>query len=160
MQFGSFAAAFALVAWGADAAVPGSLNPFDGTWQMDLQRSQLEPGDSRVKMVIAIQTLGMSVKYESESTYRNGRVVHVHYAAGYDGSPALVLGERGLMLPVSIARIDNNTMEVSYMRGLQVIAKSRNVVSPGGTTLTITTTLAAPTGHTVQTVNVFSKVRL
>jgi hypothetical protein len=158
MRLASFAAC-ALVVLGADAAVPGGPDPFDGKWQMDLQRSQLDPLDSRVRMVIAIQTQGMSVHYESESTYRNGRVVHVHYAADYDGSPALVLGDHGLMLPVSIARIDDHTMEVSYMRGLRVIAKSRNVVSPGGAVLTITTTSAAPNGQPVRTVNVFSKLR-
>jgi len=60
-------------------------------------------------------------------------------------------------LPVSLKRIDRNTVEASYLRGRQVVATSRRVVSKDGRTMTITTTSPDKDGKTVTNVGVYER---
>jgi hypothetical protein len=131
-RVGSFAT---LVLAGANALA--GTDPFDGLWKCTGCRND---------MTIVIRSDGESVEYDSEISYDNGRKSKTHYAARYDGSLAFVTGSTGMMLPVSLRRIDSHTVEATYIRGFQVVASSRRIVSESGDLMTITTTSKDSTG--------------
>jgi hypothetical protein len=69
------------------------------------------------------------------------------------------MGARGMMLPVSLKKIDSRTVVASYTRLLQVVATSRRVVSSDGRSMTITTVSKDPAGKRVTTIGVYEKQR-
>jgi hypothetical protein len=108
-------------------------------------------------MVIEVESAGDGVHYRSDATYANGVTAHSEYTADYNGKQSLVMGNRGMLLPVSLKRSNSRDVLASYSRGMQVVATSRRVVSKDGQRLTITTTSKDRTGADVVTVGVYEK---
>jgi len=125
------------------AGVPGATlaagDPFVGTWVMDAQRSRYESGELPQRMLIVMSAAERGIHYRSETTLNGGRIVSTEYTADYSGGLAVVVGSASLMAPISLRRIDDRTVDCSYMRGPKVVATSRRVVSTDGATMTITT---------------------
>ena len=69
----------------------------------------------------------------------------------------MVVGDAGILAPVVLKRIDRNTVEASYMRGLQKIASSRRVVSSGGEVMTVTTSSKRADGSEAVNVGVYRR---
>ena len=132
-------------------------DPFVGKWVLDVQLSEYPAGTCPKSMVIEMETAGRGVRYRSDATYANGSTVHSEYTADYDGNQAVVMGAHGMMLPVFLERIDSNTVDASYTKGLLVVARSRRVVSEDGRRMTVRTTSKDPSGKTVTTVGVCEK---
>ncbi len=61
------------------------------------------------------------------------------YIANYDGKPAIVTGDRGLLLPVTLRQQSANQVKATYSNGFQVMASSDRVLSSDGRLMTITT---------------------
>jgi hypothetical protein len=133
-------------------------DPFVGKWFLDREHSHYESGDIPERMTIAMEATENGVHYRSETTYENGKRASSEYTAGYDGHLQMVVGDLGPMAPVSLKRIDANTVEASYTRAFQVVATARRVVSPDGSTMTITTESNDKIGKTITNVSVFRKV--
>ena len=106
-------------------------------------------------MKIQMESVGHGIRYLSDALFADGRFTHSEYTADYDGNQAMVLGSRGLMLPVFLKRIDQRTVVASYTKDLMVVATSRRVVSGDGQTMTITTESKDSSGKLVTTVAVF-----
>jgi hypothetical protein len=136
-----------------------SADPFAGKWMLDVQRSKYPAGARPKSMVIEMETAGPAIRYHSETKYANGSVTQANYRAEYNGQQAVVTGARGMMLPVSLKRIDSRTVVASYTRLLQVVATSRRVVSSDGRSMTITTISKDPAGKRVTTIGVYEKQR-
>jgi hypothetical protein len=151
----SVASAFLMLLFAA--SVWASDDPFAGKWVLDVKQSEYPAGSCPTKMVIEIETAGHGVRYQSDAIYANGRTVHSEYTAEYDGNPAIVRGTRGLMLPVSLKRIDANTVIATYTRGLQVVATSRRVLSEDKRRMTITTVSKDSSSNNVTTVGVYER---
>lgn len=149
---------FALVAFAATQA--SESDPFVGTWQLNRQKSHYPPGACPQSMVIVMEAAGTGIHYRSETTYADGRFMRAEYTADYNGKEVLVTGSAGLLLPVSLRRPDTHTVVARYTRALQVIAKSRRVVSRDGRFMTITTTSPGPTGKNLLSVGVYEKKNL
>ena len=79
-------------------------------------------------MVIAMACAGNGVTYRSETVYADGHSSRSEYTANYDGREAIVMGSGGLLLPVSLKRLDAFTVVATYKRGGQTVATSRRVV--------------------------------
>jgi hypothetical protein len=114
-------------------------DPFVGTWVMDPQRSRYESAEVPRYMVIVMSSADERVHYRSQTTLSGGEVVSSEYTADYVGGLAIVVGSGGIMAPLSLRRIDNRTVDCSYMKAGRVVASSRRVVSTDGATMTITT---------------------
>ena len=138
--------------------VAGSADPFAGTWKLNVHKSKYAPGECPKSMVIEMETVGAGIRYRSETEYANGRKTKAQYTADYSGAEAIVVGATGLMTPVSLKRIDANTVVASYKRAMQVIATSRRVVSKGGRMMTITTVSTDKDGKSITNVGVYDKV--
>ena len=63
----------------------------------------------------------------------------------------------GILLPVSLKRMADNTVVASYTKALRVVATSRRVVSTDGKVMTITTTSRDPSGKPVTNVGVYER---
>ena len=153
MGLTSWMAALALVAAGAGA--PN--DPFVGRWVLDVTRSSYPAGASPRAMVIEMESTGNGVHYRSDTTDANDNRLHAEYTASYDGNQALVVGGRGMMLPVFLRRIDSRTVNASYTKGLVVVATSRRVVSEDGREMTITTASKDALNKGVTTVAVYCR---
>lgn len=142
--------------WTAAAA---AADPFAGRWKLNVMHSHYPAGACPTSMVIEIEEIGGGIRYDSDTRYRNGAETHTQYAAMHDGKPVIVTSSRGLMLPVSLKRIDARTVEAIYSRGLQVIATSRRTVSSDGKRMKITTLTTDASGRAVKTIGVYDKER-
>lgn len=136
---------------------PGNHDPFVGTWKLNPQKSRYPRGACPKRMVIVMEPAGEGVRYHSETTYADGNSSRSEYTADYSGKEAIVVGPAGLLLPVSLKRLDADTVVASYMRGMQVVATSRRVVSRDGRVMTITTTSPDKSGKKVITIGVYER---
>lgn len=84
---------------------------------------------------------------------------HSEYTADYNGKQSLVMGNRGMLLPVSLKRSNSRVVLAFYSKGLQVVATSRRVVSKDRRRMTITTISKDKIGADVMTVGVYEKQR-
>ena len=147
----------ALALVGLFGMVFAASDPFVGTWVMDPQRSRYESGDLPRHMVIVMSPTARGIHYRSDTTLSNGNRVSSEYNADYDGGLAMVVGTAGVMAPVSLKRVDERTIECSYMKGIRVVATSRRVISEVGSTMTISTVSPAKDGTTGTNVAVFDR---
>ncbi len=136
-----------------------STDPFLGEWKLNVQRSVYPAGTCPKQMTIEMTATARGVQYHSNATYANGTKTQAQYVADYNGKQAAVMGERGFLLPVSLKRIDSRTVLASYMRGTQLIATSRRVVSPDGRRMTITTKSQPSPGKSVTSVGLYERVK-
>ena len=104
-----------------------------------------------------MEAAGEGIRYRSETIDAHGRTSTAEYVAKYDSKEATVSGAVGLFLPVSLKRVDLNTVEASYMRGFQAVATSRRVVSKDGRVMTVTTTSKDKDGHSVTNIGIYDR---
>jgi len=147
--------AMALIATRAAA----STDRFLGEWKLNVQRSVYPAGTCPKQMTIEMTATARGVHYHSSTTYANGTTTQTQYVADYHGKQAAVMGERGFLFPVSLKRIDSRTVLASYMRGTQLMATSRRVVSPDGRRMTITTKSRPAPGKWVTSVGLYERVK-
>ena len=153
-----FAVLFISLALPVSAATPAcDHDPFAGTWKLNPQKSKYPGATSPKRMVIVMECAGNGVRYRSETTYADGRSSRSEYTANYDGKEAIVMGSGGLLLPVSLKRVDVNTVVATYRRGGQTIASSRRVVSKDGRKMTISTNSPDQSGKNVLSIGVYDK---
>jgi hypothetical protein len=134
-------------------------DPFIGKWQLDPTHSKYESGTVPQSMTITMETSDQGIRYHSETTFSNGRHSITEYTANYDERPVIVQQDSGLSAPVSLKRIDANTVEARYERGFKTVASSKRVVSSDGQTMTITTSETTKEGKTITTVSVFHRLQ-
>jgi hypothetical protein len=132
-------------------------DPFSGAWQLNRQKSKYPGATCPKRMVIVMACAGNGVRYKSETTYSDGHSSRSEYTANYDGREAIVMGSGGLLLPVSLKRLDVNTVVATYSRGGKTIATSRRVVSKDGRKMTITTNSPDQSGKNVLSIGVYEK---
>jgi hypothetical protein len=108
-------------------------------------------------MIIEIRPAEHGIWYHSDAVYKNGGEIHAQFTAKYDGKQVVVMSARGMLLPVSLTRIDLHTVVASYSRGFQIVAVSRRVVSVDGRHMTIKTTSKDKAGKNVTTVGLYER---
>lgn len=140
------------------AGARAATDPFAGTWTLDVPRSTYPAGTGPATMTIEMESAGQGIRYRSDAIFANGRAVHSEYTADYEGNQAIVMGARGMMLPVFLKRIDANTVVASYTKDLTIVATSRRVISDDGRTMTITTNSKDPSGQNTTTIGIFLKM--
>jgi len=134
-------------------------DPFVGKWLLNPGLSKYPGGSCPRRMVIEMESTGDGVHYRSNATYANGVTAHSEYTADYNGKQSLVMGNRGMLLPVSLKRLNSRVVLASYTKGLLIVATSRRVLSKDGRRMTITTISKDRTGADVVTVGVYEKQR-
>jgi hypothetical protein len=144
-----------------NAATPGcDHDPFAGTWQLNPQKSSYPGATCPKRMLIVMACAANGVQYRSETTYADGHASRSEYNASYDGKEAIVMGSGGLLLPVSLKRLDANTVVATYKRGGQTVATSRRVISKDGRKMTITTNSPDQSGKKILSIGVYEKANV
>jgi hypothetical protein len=133
-------------------------DPFIGKWQLDRAKSKYESGTVPESMTITMEASEQGVRYHSETTFSNGRHSTTEYTANYDERLTTVQQDGGLSAPVSLKRIDANTIEAVYERGFKTIATSTRVVSGDGQTMTVTTLEPTKEERTITSTSVFHRL--
>jgi hypothetical protein len=134
-----------------------STDPFVGKWVLNPGLSKYPSGTCPRYMVIEVERAGDGIHYRSDTTYANGATAHSEFTADYNSRQSLVIGNRGMLLPVSLKRWNSRMVLASYTRGMQVVATSLRVVSKDGRRMTIRTTSKDRAGADVVTVGVYEK---
>ena len=147
-----------VIAMAANVAMAAD-DPFIGKWQLDLTHSKYGSGNVPQSMTITMEPGDKGIHYHSETTFSNGRHSVTEYTASYDERLTTVQQDSGVSAPVSLKRIDANTVEAQYERGFKTIATSKRVVSGDGKTMTITTVENRKEGKTNTNVSVFHRVQ-
>jgi hypothetical protein len=124
---------------GLPRAALAASDPFVGTWVLDPQHSRYETAEMPRHMEIVMSPAGEGIHYRSQAALGNGRLVSSEYTADYAGGLAMVVGTTGIMVPLSQRRVDDRTVDCSYVKGMHIVATSRRVISADGSTMTITT---------------------
>jgi hypothetical protein len=115
---------------------------FCGKWVMNVAASSYASGDVPQAMTIEMDNANGHEHYRSRTVRRNQQVATAEYTADYDGRLAMVVGDSGMLTPVSLKRVNANTVEATYQRAFQTIARSTRVLSADALTMTITTTIS------------------
>jgi hypothetical protein len=132
-------------------------DPFLGKWSLEVKQSKYPAGACPIGMTIEMSIAGHGVHYHSESRLTNGNLINADYTADYDGKSVMVMGDRGMLLPVSLKRAGQHVVIATYESGFHVMATSRRVVSADGRVMTITTTSRDRSGQSVTNVGVYTK---
>jgi hypothetical protein len=134
-------------------------DPFLGKWSLDVKRSKYPAGGCPIRMIVEMSSAGQGVHYHSESISANGNLVSADYTADYDEKSVMVMGARGMLLPVSLKRAGPRVVIATYESGFRVMATSRRVVSADGSLMTITTTSQDRAGKPVTNVGVYTRIK-
>lgn len=108
-------------------------------------------------MVIEMVPDGTGIHYHSETEPAVGEIFHVDYTANYDGKPAIVTGDRGILLPVTLRRDTDRHVTATYTSALQVMATSERTVSADGTVMRVLTVSHDSFGQSVTNIGVYHR---
>jgi|KBSMisStaDraftv2_1062788.scaffolds.fasta_scaffold181787_2 hypothetical protein len=152
-----YAAFLLLIALAGNVAIAAD-DPFIGKWQLDRAQSKYDSGNIPQSMTITMEAGDQGIHYHSETTFSNGRHSTTEYTANYDERLTTVQQDGGVSAPVSLKRIDANTVEAQYERGFRTIATSKRVVSGDGKIMTITTSETTKEGKAITSISVFHRL--
>ena len=138
------------------AAEP-SADPFLGRWLLDPKASRYADHRCPRRMVIDMAPEGDGIRYHSETVPAVGEVFHVDYSAHYDGKPAIVTGDRGILLPVSLQRDGPRHVRATYTSAMQVVATSDRTLSPDGKIMKVVTVSHDAFGQSQTTVGIYRR---
>jgi hypothetical protein len=113
-----------------------ALDPFTGTWQLNLAKSKLPPPVPR-SVVSYIECDGKSVTVREGIVDANGQRQPATVKAAFDGKDYLVVGSP-VADAVSYQRIDSYTLKGTSKKGGKVLVHETVVVSLDGRTMTAT----------------------
>jgi hypothetical protein len=131
-------------------------NPRLGTWQLNVEKSQYNPGPAPQRVTMTIEAAGEGEKATTEGVNAAGAPTRTEYTAQYDGKDSPLTGSQNADT-VSLKRIDARTLERTDKKGDKVVATSTRVVSEDGKTMTVTTTGTNAQGQAMNNVTVWEK---
>jgi hypothetical protein len=136
-------------------------NPFVGTWKLNAAASKYTTGVAPKEITATIQMLGDQDQVTENGTAADGSHISLKYAFPDKGGPGKVLAGGNLAKNpfdgVSGKRIEDDTFEVSFMKGGKEMLQNQFVVSKDGKTLRETVRGFVPLGNPVSGVLVWEK---
>jgi hypothetical protein len=148
---------FAAAAVGA--LVPGfaiAADPIEGTWKLNVQRSQYRTMPPPKEFTIAIRNKGEDgFEHTVNGTMADGRKVSVTYTATRDGKESPITGDPRYTT-VRVRQIDKYTEQTRFFKDGKEVRVDENVLSPDGQTRTLT---AQAPGATAANTAVYEKQR-
>jgi hypothetical protein len=135
-------------------------DPFLGKWTLDIKRSKYPATYCPARMTIEMTPAPNGVHYHSATHLTNGSSFSADYIARYDDHPTMVMGAKGVLLPVALHRESANVVIAKYVSGLETRATSRRIVSADGNTMTVTTTSRDGSGNEFTNIGVYKKAHV
>jgi hypothetical protein len=120
----------------ASGLLQAQSNPFVGTWKLNLAKSK-DTGAFPKEETLTVQLVGDQRQVTINGTATNGSPISFKYEVPDKGGTGKVLAG-GPYDAVSGKRIDDNTREVTYMKGGREVLQLRTAVSKNGNTMRLT----------------------
>jgi hypothetical protein len=111
-------------------------DPAVGTWRLNLQKSRYYPGPAPQSEIRTYEADGEFLKATIQRVDGKGRAETIAYKANYD-NPYPVTGSPDYDA-IKMTRVDDRTAESVLSHAGRVFGITRRVLSPDGTTMTIT----------------------
>jgi hypothetical protein len=132
-------------------------DPFIGTFAMNAAKSTADPGPLPKSSTLKTEDAGQGkVKTTGDGVLADGTTQHWEVTYLRDGTPAPMSGNPNVDT-VSVKQIDPNTLQVSEMKGGNVVNSLKVQVSADGATMTSTITGKTPDGKPFKNVIVSEK---
>lgn len=152
-------ALLALVAFaaGGKPVEAHDLDPWFGTWTLNLTKSIYQPGPppyTRASYVIAPSNDRIKVTYDM--VYPRGGTTHMEWIGEFDGRPYQLQGVDEYVT-YAYKRVDDRTYDVELRIDDRLAGVSRVVLSPDARAITTTTRGKDSSGRTVTTTTVYEK---
>lgn len=127
----------------ATVSAAGADDPFDGTWKLNVAKSQMQEATASKSELIEYHIVGDEEQFLSHAVTAKGEAESIRYNAKYDGKPypfsITIDGKEtnpGAM--TTVRKIDAWTRERYNVRNGTPVLASRRIVSKDGRTMTIT----------------------
>ena len=131
-------------------------NPFIGTWKLNLAKSKDTSGVIPKEETFTVRIVGDQRQVTINGTAADGSPISFKYEVRDEGGTGKVLAG-GPYDGVSGTWIDDNTREVSYMKGGKEVLQLRTAVSKDGNTMRLTVEGTDAQGKPFSGVAVFEK---
>jgi len=118
-------------------------DPFNGTWKLNVAKSQMQEATASKSEVIDYRIVGDEEQFVSHAVTAKGEAESIRYNARYDGRPypfSIIIDgkETNPGATTIVRRIDAWTRERYNVRNGTPVLASRRAVSRDGKTMTIT----------------------
>jgi hypothetical protein len=144
-----------LLAMAAGGMVLAQINPFVGTWKLNIAKSKFNPGPGPKSQT---RTWAADGKVSAEGINPAGKSAAYGYPVMGDGKDYPTMGAvPNSADTISSKRIDSNTIEANFTRGGKHSDTTRFVVSKDGKVLTITAKGTLPDGKAMVDMLVLDK---
>ena len=120
-------------------------DPIEGTWKLNLERSQYRTMPPPQGFTIVIRAKGeLAFEHRVTGVMADGRRVSVTYTATLDGKEVPITGDPRYTT-VSVRRIDRYTEETRFFKNGKEVRVDRNALSEDKRTRTLTATAPGAT---------------
>jgi hypothetical protein len=133
------------------------VDPWFGTWTLNLSRSIYEPGPPPyTRASYVIEPVNDRIKVTYDMVYPRGGTTHMEWTGKFDGRPYQLQGVDEYVT-YAYRRVDDRTYDVELRIDDRLAGVSRVTLSPDGRVITTTTTGRDSTGRRVTTTTVYEK---
>jgi hypothetical protein len=133
-----FASIFVLAAI-ACAPAFAQTNPAVGTWKLNVEKSEYNPGPAPKSLKRTLEAQGNDVKYAFDGVSAEETGVAYSFTVAFDGKESPITGSMpGGADSISIKRIDANTFEATLTKAGKVIGTAKSEISKDGEVTTVT----------------------
>ena len=118
-----------------------------GTWKLNEAKSKL-PAGIRKNTSVTYSAAGDQIKVTTDGTEADGKAVHTEWTGMFNGKDYPLTGD-SLADARAHKRVNANTLELITKKDGKVVGTARIVMSPDGTTRTLTVNMHTPAGKTL-----------
>jgi hypothetical protein len=131
---------------------------FTGTWKLNPQKSQYDPGPPPKSLTSHVDIMGDTANFTFDGYDANGKAISPgEITIKLDGKDYPIEGDP-TRDTIAMKKIDDYTMEETNKKGGKVTTITRTVYAKDGKSRTATTTGTTPDGQKVNNVAVFDRV--
>ena len=144
-----------------ESYLPSTVDPFTGTWILNLSKSKITPEVYTPKSQITHMVLkGSAIEVIVELVYESGEKENIQSKAKFDGKDYPITVEPGhpeASFTAAYERVDKNTIKATLKRDGHVLATETIVLSPDGRSLTGSYIVTGENGRQFSITAVFDK---
>jgi hypothetical protein len=131
---------------------------FTGTWKLNLQKSQYDPGPPPRSLTSHVEIMGDTANFTFDGYDGNGKAIAPgEITIKLDGKDYSIEGDPARDT-IAMKKIDDYTMEETNKKGGKVTTITRTVYAKDGKSRTATTTGTTPDGQKVNNVAFFDRL--
>ncbi len=131
-------------------------DPIFGTWELNIAKSNYDPGPSPKSATWKYEAVGNGWKYSGKTVNADGTTSDTTWTAYFDGKDYPYIGSADIDT-ISLKRIDRHNTEGTFKKAGKVTGHGKRVVSQDGKVYTYTNEGFNAQGKPTKNVQVFDK---